>query len=58
MTDQRLFDVRVLERNLHKGLITREEYEQFVAKLDDVEGNATAIEAEYIVGVLDEDEEE
>lgn len=58
MGTERLFDVRVLERNLQKGLITEEEYEKHLADLEDVEENATVIEAEFVEGVLDEDEDE
>ena len=55
---EKLFDVRILERNLQKGLITKKEYEKHIADLADAEENATAIEAEFVVGVLDDDDEE
>ncbi len=58
MANEQLFDVRILERNLQKGLITQEEYEKHLADLDDAEENAAVIEAEFVEGVLDEDEEE
>ena len=32
---QRLFDVRTLERNIKKGLITRKDYEKHLKALDD-----------------------
>ncbi|GIW47717.1 MAG: hypothetical protein KatS3mg078_1594 [Deltaproteobacteria bacterium] len=31
-----LFDVRVVERNIQEGIITREEYEEYLRKLPDV----------------------
>jgi hypothetical protein len=58
MANEQLFDVRILERNLQKGLITQEEYEKHLADLDDAEENAAVIEAEFVEGVLDEDEDE
>lgn len=58
MSNERLFDVRVLERNLQKGLITRKEYEKYVNDLQDASDNAEVIEAEFVEGVLDDDGEE
>lgn len=53
MTNDRLFDQRTLERNLDKGLITREEYDKYLAALPDAADNATRVEAEFVEGVLD-----
>jgi hypothetical protein len=58
MANERLFDVRILERNLSKGLITQQEYEKYLDDLDDAEENAAVIEAEFVEGVLDADDEE
>lgn len=33
--ENRMFDVRTLERNLRKGLITHKDYEKYLAKLPD-----------------------
>lgn len=52
----RLFDVRTVERNIEKGLVTQEEYDAHVASLDDAEDNATVIEAEFKEGVLEPSE--
>lgn len=57
-TDEKLFDVRVVERNINKGLITREEYEEYLAGLDDREDNAEKLEATFEHGVLEDDEED
>lgn len=54
----RLFDVRTVERNIEKGLITRDEYKEYLESLDDSADNAESMEAEFEEGVLDEDEEE
>jgi hypothetical protein len=34
--DARLFDVRTVERNMKRGIITRKEYERFLKSLPDV----------------------
>jgi hypothetical protein len=36
-----LFDLRVVRRNLEKGLITQEQYDQYLARLADAKANAT-----------------
>jgi len=33
--DVRLFDMRIVERNIKRGLITRKEYERFLKSLPD-----------------------
>jgi hypothetical protein len=33
--DARLFDVRIVERNIKRGLVTRKEYERFLKSLAD-----------------------
>ncbi len=38
------FDKRLLEMNLKSGIITREEYDQFVTDLKDDTGNATQLD--------------
>lgn len=58
MANERVFDVRILERNLDKGLISREEYDAYLASLDDAGENATVIEAEFVVGVFDNDDDD
>lgn len=58
MTSDRLFDVRVLERNLQKGLLTQAEFDKYVASLDDAEKNATPVVAEFVEGVLKDRSEE
>ena len=43
--DQR-FDSRLIERNLRKGIITREEYDAYIAGLKDNEKSAVTIDLE------------
>lgn len=40
------FDTRLIERNIKRGLITREEYEAYLKDLRDAEDNASTIELE------------
>ena len=56
--DERLFDRRTVERNIDKGLITREEYDEYLESLEDKADNADVMEAEFEVGVLEDEEEE
>ena len=46
-----VFDKRILQRNLEKGLITREEYEKHIVGLSDLDGNFVSKET----GVRDGD---
>ena len=54
--DLRLFDIRVVERNIEKGLISRKEYDAYLAGLDDLEAQTQPFEAEFVEGVLDQDD--
>jgi len=40
----RLVDKRIVERNIAKGLISREQYEQYLAALADREGTYARVE--------------
>lgn len=40
-----LLDRRVVERNIRKGIVTREEYDKSLSELPDVGGNAVIIAA-------------
>jgi hypothetical protein len=44
--DVRLFDVRTVERNIKRGLITRKDYEKHLKSLADASDNVIATEAE------------
>jgi hypothetical protein len=58
----RLFDRRVVERNIKKGLITRKDYEKHLKALSDVAGNIASaderIEEAVEPPMEDEDEAE
>ncbi len=44
--DARLFDVRIVERNIKRGIITRKEYERFLKSLGDAAEKAAPTEPE------------
>ena len=49
--DDKLVDLRIVDRNIRKGKISRKDYDSFVSALPDVEDNATEL-------ILDDDLEE
>lgn len=44
--DVRLFDLRTVERNIKRGLITRKDYERFLKSLADASDKVIPAEAE------------
>ena len=56
-----LLDRRVVERNIRKGIVTREEYDTFLRELGDASANAESITArlgeEDPVDEVDEDDD-
>ena len=58
MPDERLFDQRVVERNIASGRITRKQYEEYLSALEDSEENQDVIESEFVDGVLEDEEDE
>ena len=58
-----LLDRRVVERNIRKGIVTREEYDTFLRELGDTADNAESVtarlgEEEPVDDDNDDDEEE
>lgn len=53
----KLFDIRIVERNIEKGLITRKEYEEYLKAMDDSAERAEKIEAEFVENVLTQDKD-
>jgi hypothetical protein len=62
-----LVDRRIVERNIKKGLISRAEYEKYLAQLADTEANAEVVEIVLEAapegdalddGVLDDDDDD
>jgi hypothetical protein len=56
--DDRKFDIRTIDRRMDAGEIDRDEYQEHLDDLEDVSDNAVEMEAEFEVGVLDEEEDE
>lgn len=56
-SEERKFDVRTIERYLREGVVSRDEYEEHLEELPDVSDKAEDVEAEFVEGVLDEEEE-
>jgi hypothetical protein len=54
----RLFDRRVVERNIKKGLITRKDYEKHLKSLADTAGNIASPDEHIDDGPDDEPEDE
>jgi hypothetical protein len=40
LESERVYDIRILERNIRKGLITRKDVDKYLKSLPDREGNA------------------
>ncbi len=47
-----LFDKRLIERNLRMGLIKRDEYEEFLRKLEDKEAEADHLDVQKMAELL------
>jgi hypothetical protein len=43
----RLFDRRIVERNIKKGLVTRKDYDKYLKALGDVAGNIASPEERH-----------
>jgi hypothetical protein len=58
-----LLDRRVVERNIRKGIVTREEYDTFLRELGDAADNAESITArlgddEVVDAAIDDEDDE
>ncbi len=58
MARERNYDVRTIERYLREGVIDRDEYQEHLDDLPDVADKAKEVEAEFVEGVLDDEEDE
>ena len=47
LPDELLFDIRLVERHISKGLTTREAYEQYLEKLGDSQELGEHMKVEY-----------
>jgi hypothetical protein len=54
-TEEQLFDLRLIQRNIQKGLIRQKDYERYVKSLADMTENAGYITKELILDVQGQD---
>jgi len=54
--DESLFDIRVVERNIARGKVTREQYEAYLASLPDDEENGAPTETPFVHKLPDADD--
>ena len=47
MSDELLFDIRLVERHIEKGLTTREDYERYLESLGDSNELGEMVKIEY-----------
>lgn len=50
----RKFDLRTLERYLDKGKITKQEYDSYVAALQDAQELSAEFQAQFVEGILEQ----
>lgn len=55
--NESLFDIRVVERNIARGKVTREQYEAYLSSLEDVSELGTETETLFVHRVEDEETE-
>lgn len=56
--EKRKYDIRTMERFLREGKVTEEEYEAHLQALPDVGDKAVPVEAEFVPGILEDEEDE
>jgi len=47
MTAEHLYDVRTIERNIHRKLLSREDYQRYLESLEDCADRATPVATEF-----------
>jgi hypothetical protein len=52
-----MFDKRVLLRNIRKGIVTREDYARYLARLADLSRNVV-IDSDFDSRVIDDDDDD
>jgi hypothetical protein len=52
--DESLFDIRVVERNIARGKVTREQYEAYLASLEDVSDKGQETETVFVHRIEDD----
>ncbi len=57
MTDNRLMDVRTVERNIKAGKVSKEEYAKYIADLEDCADLAEESETQMVLHGVEAEEE-
>ena len=57
MTDNRLMDVRTVQRNIKAGKVSKEEYEKYLESLEDCADFADESETQMVLHGVEADEE-
>lgn len=55
--DESLFDIRVVDRNIARGKVTREQYEAYLGSLEDLTEQSTDMDTRFVHKLPDEDED-
>ena len=55
--DESLFDIRVVERNIARGKVTREQYEAYLSSLEDASEHGAPTETMFVHRVEDDETE-
>ncbi len=56
MSDEALFDNRIVDRNIHRELITREDYEKYLESLEDCADLAEETETKMVFKSAEDDQ--
>jgi len=55
MSENRLLDIRIIERNIKAGKVSREDYQKFLDSLEDCTDESEETETQMVLHVADEE---
>ncbi len=58
MTEDRLLDIRTIERNIKAGKVSQEDYQKYLESLEDCADDAEETETQMVLHVADAEEAE
>ncbi len=58
MTEERLLDIRTIERNIKAGKVSQEDYQKYLESLEDCADEAEETETQMVLHVADAEEGE
>jgi hypothetical protein len=56
MNENQLLDLRIVERNINAGKLSREDYKKFLSGLEDCADEAAETETEMVRHIADDDD--